>query len=112
MQEEEAREQVRRLAADWFYQRATASEAAQQADALQRIIAGYLQVFPHLQEEVDKVTSGQEAPLLRSDAPRGAEAVRLVLQETPDEVWLVSELLAELRRRDWLPDSENPANAI
>jgi len=47
-----------------------------------------------------------------ADPPKGAEAVRLILQESPNEWFFVSELVQALKARNWLPDSDNPANAV
>lgn len=46
------------------------------------------------------------------EAPRGAEAVPIILQGSPNQWFYVSELVEALKVRGWLPDSDNPANAV
>lgn len=107
----EADQTVRRLCAELATERARAEVAARNAAGLTKIIAGYVEMFPELQSVVD----GDVNLFLLGDddeRPRGAEAVRLILQERPNYWWWVTELVDEMRNRGWLPESENPANAV
>lgn len=90
-------------------QQELAERAVRHAAGLNQIIAGYLRMFPELEDDpmIEQVTL-----FTAEGAPRGAEAVRIVLQDSPSEPFLVSELVQALNQRDWLPESANPANAI
>lgn len=89
---------------DWI---AKAEEANRRVTGIRTILAGYVQMFPALEAQVGPLaTHGTNEP------PRGAEAVRLVLQSDSGTPWTVSELVEALNERGWLPDSDNPANAV
>jgi hypothetical protein len=109
--------EVRRLASEWVAQVRAALEAGRQANGLQKILSGYCEMFPDLAAVAEEV-SGAPIPSFTDDdapapgVPRGAEAVRIVLQEMPKVHWYVSEMVENLRDRGWLPDSDNPANAV
>ena len=77
---------------------------------LTKIINGYVEMFPELARLVDR--DALSAPLDHDETPRGAEAVRIILQDQPNVPWLVSELVNALDSRGWLPESTNPANAV
>ncbi|MFN2502659.1 MAG: hypothetical protein ABR540_00185 [Acidimicrobiales bacterium] len=111
MNEEEAAAEVRRLAKAWLEESGRAEAAKRRAAGLMMIMRGYIEMFPELRDlPIDlNVDLGDPIPI---DAPRGAEAVRLVLQDTPNNWWLVSELVEALKGRHWLPESDNPANAV
>lgn len=100
---------VRRAVKELADQRHLMETATRHASALTKIIAGYVEMFPELQQLVD---ADVNLLLESDDTPKGAEAVRLILQASANEWWLVSELVESLRARGWLPDSENPANAV
>lgn len=102
--------EVRRLAEQLIEQRELAESATRKAAGLGTIIRGYIEMFPELEPLVEQVTSG--IPLDGSNTPRGAEAVRLILQGDPGRWWLVTELVEALKVRGWMPDSDNPANAV
>jgi len=116
MEVDEAASRVERLVAEVTEQKDLAenylemAEAAKtRAGALAEIINAYLRAFP----ELEVIVAGwppEDYP--RTSAPRGAEAVRQVLHESPGTWWYVSELVEKLRERGALPDSDNPANAI
>lgn len=111
MDAEQAEPQFRKLVAEWSQQRSLADTATRQAVALDKIIRGYIEMFPQFEsvfEDEDFLPLGAESV----PTPRGAEAVRLILQSRPGYNWWVTELVEALRSRDWLPDSDNPANAV
>jgi hypothetical protein len=74
------------------------------------IIQGILRQFPELESEVS--TADREWEIRISDAPGGAEAVLQILQVDEGQPYTVREMVAALDRRGWLPQSENPANAV
>lgn len=113
MQEAEAQAQVIELLRAWEHERQQAEDAGRRARGLTLVIRGYVEMFPGLRELVGPMKDSWSVPTVAvEETPRGADAVRLVMQESPDRWWLVSELVAELKGRDWLPESDNPANAI
>lgn len=112
MKVEDARLVVQQLAAELVGLRATAATATRHAAAVSKIISGYVEMFPELGPLVDEEALSDSERTTDEDAPKGAEAVRVILQEQPDQWFYVSGLVAALRERDWLPDSDNPANAI
>jgi hypothetical protein len=101
----------RQLLSNWAMElrmhRQRAADSARKISAIQKIVAGLLEMFPELAGEFDL-----ETEFKADGVPRGAEAVRIVLQESPNEWFYVSALVDELRARGWLPESENPANAV
>jgi len=110
MDEREAGEQVRRLTEEWVQQQQLAESSTRQATALSKIIKGYIEMYPELDDLVEDYVL--DFSFDRDNAPRGAEAVRLILQDAPNEWLYVSELVERLKARDWLPESDNPANAV
>lgn len=126
MEVEEARKQVHRFSREWLELRQVATLAMRQASGLQTIISGYLEMFPELADTDDRevcmvtaairartIGGGPADPIEDDDnAPKGAEAVRVILQANPNAPFYVSELVEKLRQRGWLPDSDNPANAV
>jgi hypothetical protein len=116
MRFEDAKVQVEALVAEWVVAQETASRAGKSAAALSQIITGYVDMYPKLRETAEVLyfdsDGGQHEAIRSPDAPRGAEAVRVVLQETPNSWWYITELVTRLRSRGWLPESDNPANAV
>jgi hypothetical protein len=110
---------VLRLTAELTLERNALESATRAVSALQKMIAAYYEMFPELHDRlgpspVDARTLGVQGfvPDL-PEPPRGAEAVRMVLQERPGEWLMVTDLVDELRNRGWLPyGSDNPANAV
>lgn len=100
---------VRRLASELAEQRELAASASRNVSAIAKILAGYVEMYPELGYLVEDLPE----PEYDSDGtPRGIEAVRIILQERTNQWLLVSELVDALRDRGWLPDSDNPANAV
>lgn len=103
----------RQLLSNWTTelqaQRRRQAESARKISAIEKIVAGLLEMFPDLAGEFDfEPGSSSEA----GGVPKGAEAVRIILQEHPNDWFYVSELVDKLRLRGWLPESDNPANAV
>src|SRR5438874_1588226 len=107
----EARAEVSRLVEEWEQQHAFAESASRKAAGLQKIVFGYIEMFPELEEYVGalgEALAELPPPLPQPVTPKGEEAVRRVLQEAPSMWYLVSELVEALRSRNWLPrDSDN-----
>ncbi|MEY2588816.1 MAG: hypothetical protein QOJ67_800 [Acidimicrobiaceae bacterium] len=114
MDVDEAELLVKKHVADLISARLTAQTATKRATALEKVVAGYVELFPELKP---LATEAQVELFLRLDqdddhTPKGAEAVRRLMQERPNFWWYISELVTALRERDWLPESDNPANAV
>lgn len=85
--------------------------------ALQRTISGYIELFP---EFVDIIVQDFDDPELlemagsmwpertRWATPRGQQAVRRVLVESPGRFFTVQDMVAALREHGWMPDTVNP----
>jgi hypothetical protein len=107
---EEAEAAVRDLSRELAEQMAALEASSRKVTGIAKILRAYADMFPELAERVNDAVAGR--PLPEDDSPRGAEAVRIVLQDSPKSSWYVSRMVTELRDRGWLPDSENPANAV
>jgi hypothetical protein len=91
----------------------------------QMIIEGYAEMYPELRGLADRLLAQVPPEMIltiptapkvlleqEEERPKGAEAIHLILQEYPNTEYRVSECVAELRKRGWLPESDNPANAV
>ena len=110
----EAEAQVRRLSGEWVEAIRVRDQAARQVTGLAKIILGYVEIYPLLTEIVPFETP-EDDPFefdLEPEVPKGAEALLKIMHERPDYWFWVSELVDALRERGWLPDSDNPANAV
>jgi hypothetical protein len=120
LDEEQIKQHALGLARHAVRQEEIAAMAQRNAVAARAIVSGYVEMYPDLRPQVERIFGGELAALERLVAateaekvrPRGAEAVSLILQEKPGEQFAVSELVKGLRDRGWLPESENPANAV
>jgi hypothetical protein len=91
-------------------------EHTRKAAGLKKVLLGYGEMYPEFMSRVQDFIDGAatwhepneppRAVVEASSSPRGADAVRLILQEHPNSQFRVSEAVAELRKRD------NPANAV
>jgi hypothetical protein len=114
---EDAERQIELLGRQLMNVTLTLLEAQRTIRGLRKIIDGYGEMFPELRPLADRTMEGVPGTIVPEDVdppqrPRGAEAVALILQEHPGEWAKISDLVRELREREWLPTSENPANAI
>jgi hypothetical protein len=112
MEVEDAELLIRNFAAELTSLRETAADATRKAGAISKIVSGYLEMFPELRSVVDDDLLLRYRDQATIESPKGAEAVRLILQASPNQWFWVSELVEALRARGWLPDSDNPANAV
>jgi hypothetical protein len=112
MEVHEAKKIIQQLVVELEVLRSAAATATRKAVAVSKIIGGYIEMFPELGPLLDQETLFDPERTTDEDAPKGAEAVRLILQDAPDQWFYVSNLVAALREREWLPHSDNPANAV
>jgi len=73
------------------------------------VIKGILRLFPDL-ESGDEFEWGESDEAV--EHPRGAEAVRAIMKDAPLVWYTIPEMVEALADRDWLPQSDNPANAV
>jgi hypothetical protein len=111
MEETEARATVEHVIEEIAKSLALADVATKRAAGLKKLLTAYVEMFPALAPMAADAL-GYEPRAEGDEAPKGAEAVRLVMHERPGYRWLVSELVDELRGQGWLPTSDNPANAV
>jgi hypothetical protein len=69
---------------------------------------GLFEMFPELKQGLDQTTADEPD----DGTPRGQEAVKRVLADSPGRGWTVSGLVEELYHRGWQPNSRDPANAV
>lgn len=77
------------------------------AVGFRKMLDGLIEMFPALEDLLPEDLDGEEQP-----RPRGAEAVRRALAESPGDWYAVPAIVMMLQRHDWLPESSNPANAV
>ncbi len=108
MDESEARRILRTLRSELGEALLAVQAAERRASALNKLVEGYVELFPALTEEdgTEKVVSPE------ADRPRGQHAVRQVLTENPGRWYTVRLMTRELGERGWLPDSDQPENAV
>jgi hypothetical protein len=82
--------------------RAKAAMEHRRLESLNQLIDDYIGLFP------DLATTTTTTP----HRPRGQEAVRRVLMASPGVWFSISSMVAELRNRGWLPDSDEPGGAV
>lgn len=89
----------------------------QRMDGLLSVMAGIETLFPDLMLDEDlppvgKPYSGIQVIDDVRRRPKGQDAVRAVLVANRARPFTVAEMTAELEARGWLPDSQNPSNAV
>jgi hypothetical protein len=107
------REEAGRILVEAIESRRAAQEVVRQEretiNGTELVIRGLLRLFPEL-ETGDELDWGDPE---QAEAPRsGSEAVRAVLQEEPEQWMSVRAVLQRLEHNDWMPESENPLNAV
>jgi hypothetical protein len=107
---DDAEEQFLQTQIQLFTELDKAEDEMRKAGGLKKLMDGYLELFPQLKELL--VASLDEVVPAPDGRPKGADAVRSILQEHSGIWFLVSELVDELRDRGWLPESDNPASAV
>lgn len=74
------------------------------------IIQGILRRFPSLRDEAG--TAAGEWEITVSAGPSGSDAVLQILQVDEGQPYTVREMVDALDQRGWLPQSDNPPNAV
>ena len=111
------RDEATRILKDAVEARREARRAVRQGEAtiegMALVIQGVLRLYPDLEsgEEFEwgdpETIDGEE-----DERPRGADAVRTILTDMADQWMTIDRVVEELDRRDWLPQSDNPSNAV
>jgi hypothetical protein len=81
--------------------------AERRAAGIKKLIEAVVEMFPEAEDELPEEFDGIEQP-----RPRGAEAVKRLLENFRGQYFSVAELVRELDRVGWLPKSSTPANAV
>lgn len=105
MELEEARQLYAKAQTGLEEAMATVKRAMELRDGMAQIVSGLIRAFPELRQAEDGIE-------IEVERPRGAEAVRIILEENPESGLEASSVVARLRERGWLPESENPGNAV
>jgi hypothetical protein len=87
--------------------RAELVETERRGAALRKLVDGYVELFPDLADPIHANAVAES-----ETRPKGREAVRLVLMESPGQWFTLPYMLDELQRRGWLPESNEPGNAV
>jgi hypothetical protein len=113
MDELEARRILGNLRLELAEADAEARKAEERVTKVRALIEQWLEVFPGLAAET---LNGQTVPLSQipvdEHRPRGQNAVRIVMQESPGQWFTIRLMTRELEQRGWRPDSDQPENAV
>ena len=108
MEEAQAEAAVRQLVGELRDARETLESAQRSVVGIRKLIDGYVELFPLLEEVVAK-----EGGLEDDDGhPRGMDAAFEVLRLLPGKWQTVGRVAEALESRGWGPNSSNPANAV
>ncbi len=111
MEQSEARRAVEVLRRELAEAQAVVASAQRRAAALDKLVEGYLELFPGLAEPDPNGTADSGA----EKAPRGQDAVLKVMEsiESKGRYWTLAAMVDALTKHGWLPESKGkPANAI
>jgi hypothetical protein len=106
---EEARDLLRRCQQDRQDAREAVAAAQATFESSRLIIQGIIKRFPELADDEQEWGQLWET---ETERPRGAEAVLSILQVDENKWSSVAGMVNELADRNWLPESENPSNAV
>lgn len=107
LDDEAATSLVGRLVKQLRQARTDVERAERRVSGIRKLIDAVVEMYPAAEDELPEDLDDDEEP-----RPRGAEAVRRVLDENAGKWHGVSDVVSMLEARDWLPDSSNPANAV
>lgn len=111
MEQSEAQDILRKLRAELTEANATVAAAQRRVAALDKLVEGYVELFPGLASPESTGQTHAET----DERPKGQDAVLKVMEsiEFKGRYWTVSAMVEELTRRDWLPESKgDPGNAV
>lgn len=111
MDEVEARELLRQQLAEFKAAQGMLTTARATMESSRLIIAGICKRYPNLETGVS-MAELQADPWESGEKPRGSEAVLATLQVNENQWFTVAQMVQALDDRGWLPESENPANAV
>jgi hypothetical protein len=109
MNQAEARQILEALRGELESAVAKRTDLEKREAAIRKLIDGYLELFPGLASH--QTLMPLPAPVV-SLRPRGQEAVLRVMEDSVGKWWTVGTMVHELEKRGWLPESEQPANAV
>jgi hypothetical protein len=115
MNEQSAREILVSLRGELEESRRVAAAAQKRTAAIEKLVEGYIELFPGLADETADIPRERKATVTLSPSrPKGQEAVLRVMAEPMNrgKFWTVAKMTDELHRREWSPDSDNPASAV
>lgn len=105
---EQASYQLTRLLEQLTEARLIIENGQRRAAGIVKMAEGLVELFPSLEDLLPEDLNADEPP-----RPRGAAAVLRTLISDAEGQWLtVGEVVGLLNRRDWLPQSSNPNNAV
>jgi hypothetical protein len=116
MEQTEAREILHRLRAELVEARGVVEAAQRRVAVLDRLVEGYIELFPELAETPAGHTDDAHSIVSEvGTTPRGQDAVLRIMEsiETKGRYWTVTAMTHEMDTRGWLPKSKgDPANAV
>jgi hypothetical protein len=117
MHADDVRPQFTALAEEYKDAAAKLAAETKRRDALRVVLQGYVKLFPEFETLLPsdlrpQFIVAQALQRVESRNPRGQEAIRRVMAETPDQRWTVPAMVKELTHRGWLPESDNPAAPV
>lgn len=107
---EEARDLMIQCQRDRVQAQVQMTSARVQSESATLIIQGLLRRFPELRDLAPTADSDWEIRV--NEGPSGADAVLQILQVDEGQLYTVRGMVAALDQRGWLPQSENPPNAV
>ena len=112
MDEAEAQAAVEKLVAELREARIARDDALRRIAGLRKLVEGYLELYPLLDDMVEPGDLDDEDDNVRVTRPRGADAALSVLTERRGEWYQVPVIVDFLDNEGWMPRSSNPRNAV
>lgn len=104
--EAEAGDLVRRLLSQLGAANEEVEAARRKAAAIRKMIEAVVEMFPDLEDDLPEDLDDDHP------RPRGAEAVRRVLEQNRGTYYTTKAIVALLGQQGWMPQSSNPSNAV
>lgn len=108
MEQSEARRAVEALRRELAEAQVVVTSAQRRVASLEKLVEGYLELFPGLTEPASREAGVEKAP-------RGQDAVLRIMESIGNKgrYWTVTAVVSALADHGWLPESRgNPANAV